>query len=287
MNNITSPRKKDQFNSEIIDLAQSTNSTLSHESNNNPVESESSVCDVNSCSYASHTSKTNGFHNELKSSTDSRKAAPETYRLELIFGAMMGGKSSELIRRLKVKSLYKKILAVNTKKDNRYGDEGIITHDNRVMQAIRVSNLNELLVMSEYVEADVIGIDEGNFFPEIYDFIVNQLETTGKTFIIAALNGDKDKNPFGTINKLLGHAEKIDFYPALCKRCGDGTQASFSAALEQFEGQEKVGGSTTYEAVCRRHYDIITLNQKKSITVEIRTPTYENHNGDLKTYTGC
>jgi thymidine kinase len=187
----------------------------------------------------------------------------EDYRLELIFGVMTAGKSTELMRRLKIRSIYKKILAVNTKKDTRYGNSGIVTHDGLTMESVRVGDLNELLDMKEYEDANVVGIDEGNFYPEIATFIIQQLEVTNKTFIIAGLNGDKDKNFFGTLHELIPHAEKIEFLKAVCKRCADGTEASFSINLVKFEGQEKVGGSDIYEAVCRQHYSQIRLEQSR------------------------
>lgn len=185
----------------------------------------------------------------------------EDYRLELIFGVMTGGKSTELMRRLKIRSIYKKTLAVNTTKDTRYGNSGIITHDGLVMESVRVGKLDELLSIPEYIRAQVVGIDEGNFYPEIATFIVRQLMTTSKTFIVAGLSGDKNKNLFGALHELIPHAEKIDFLKAVCKRCANGTEASFTIDHVKFEGQEKVGGSETYEAVCRKHYDAIRFSQ--------------------------
>jgi len=189
----------------------------------------------------------------------------ETYRLELIFGPMFSGKSSELMRRLRRYKIFRKVIAVNTKKDTRYGDQGIITHDTQTMHSIRVNSLRDLLENQEYQNADVIGIDEGNFFPEIATFIVDQLEKTNKTFIIAGLDSDKDKRFFGTLHELIPHAEKKDFMRALCKRCGDGTEASFSIDLVVFEGQEKAGGSEIYQAVCRHHYNQIRHEQSLGI----------------------
>lgn len=187
----------------------------------------------------------------------------EIYRLELILGPMWSGKTSELIRRLRNKSIYKKILAVNTRKDNRYGSDGVITHDGLAMttRCLRVDSLYELRTMKDYIESEVVGIDEGNFFPEIEKFVVEELELTSKTFIVAGLNGDKDRQFFGKIHELIPHAERIDFLTALCKQCADGTEASFSIELEKFEGQEKVGGTGIYEAVCRKHYSQMRYSQ--------------------------
>lgn len=188
-------------------------------------------------------------------------ALPETYRLELILGPVRSGKSTELCRRIKIRSLYKKVVGVNTKEDTRYGDSGIITHDGLRYPCLRVSNLQELLSNPQYQEAQVVGIDEGNFFPEIFDFVSQQLEVGDKTFIISGLNGDKDKKFFGSLHHLIPHADKIDMLRALCKRCGNGTEAAFSINLEHFDGQKKVGGAEMFDAVCRKHYNDVRYLQ--------------------------
>lgn len=182
-------------------------------------------------------------------------------RLELILGPMNSGKSTELGRRLRIKSLYREVVAVNTTKDVRYGSEGIVTHDGTIISCIRVDSLDALRTMPAYRKAHVVAIDEGNFFPEIAQFVTSELKLTNKTFLISGLSGDKDKNFFGTLHELIPHAEKKDFLYAICKRCGNGNRAPFSIDHVRFEGQEKVGGSETYEAVCRKHYDAIRFSQ--------------------------
>ena len=48
-----------------------------------------------------------------------------------------------------------------------------------------------------------------------------------KNVIVAGLDGDFKRNPFGDILKLIPHAEKVSKLSALCTICGDGTKASF------------------------------------------------------------
>lgn len=182
-------------------------------------------------------------------------------RLELILGCMGSGKSTEIRRRLTIRSLYKTVMAVSTTQDTRYGNEGIITHDGITTPCTRVEKLADLLKLQEYHDAEVIGIDEGNFFEEIYTFVVEQLEATNKTFIVSGLNGDKDRKFFGNLHELIPEADDITHLKAICKRCGDGTNAPFSIDLVRFEGTVKVGGSETYESVCRKHYSQIRFSQ--------------------------
>lgn len=209
-------------------------------------------------------------------STNNIKRNAEKYRLELILGPMTGGKTTELGRRMRVKSVYKRTLVVNTKKDVRFGDDGAITHDGHHIKAVRVDSLSDLLETDVYKEAEVVGIDEGQFFPEINEFIRFQLKKTTKTFIVAALSGDKDMQLFGNVYKLIPCASSIDVKRAVCKRCGDGTEASFTAALIPFSGQEKVGGTDIYEAVCREHYDEIQRENIKRSTGSMSNSSSED-----------
>jgi thymidine kinase len=181
----------------------------------------------------------------------------EKIRLELILGNMFAGKSSEGMRRATMRSFYQKVLLVNTVDDTRYSDTGIVTHDLRKMDAIRVKVLEELLSKEEYHNADAVIIDEGNFFPDISKFIRGQLKSTNKTFIVIGLNGDMNEKLFGKIHKLLPLADDITLLHAICKRCGDGTRATRTAPLIKFSGQKNVGGEGKYEAVCHDHYEII------------------------------
>lgn len=205
-------------------------------------------------------SANNALRNEV--SISDKPATAEKTRLELILGPMGSGKSTELSRRLQRKKLYKKVFAVSTIADTRYGDHGIITHDGLVTPCLRVKNLEDILTNAEYQKADVVGIDEANFFSDLPEFIRSQLELTNKTFIISGLDGDRHKKPFGRVLELIPDADRKDFLTALCKRCADGTEAPFTIEVIAFDGQVKVGGTDAYEAVCRKHYDFIRYCQQ-------------------------
>ena len=85
--------------------------------------------------------------------------------LSIIMGNMFSGKTSELIRRLKrLKIIGKKILVVNSAKDTRSPDEVLKTHDNVKFNCFKVYELFELINKPEFDNADIIAIDEAQFF---------------------------------------------------------------------------------------------------------------------------
>ena len=191
----------------------------------------------------------------------------ETYRLELILGPMFGGKTTELLRRVRDRSRYQpNILCVNTNNDTRYGEHGIITHDKITFPAERVKDLYDLLEFDTYKMAPVVAIDEGNHFDEIFDFVTHQLEVTKKTFIISGLQGDKDKKLFGSLHRLIPHAEELTFLKPFCTSCANGTKASFSIDVVKFCGQIKIGSDDAFKSVCRRCYGRIRMTQSVEAT---------------------
>jgi len=179
--------------------------------------------------------------------------------LELIIGPMFSGKSSELIRIAnRYKSIGKKILAVNHTINNRYETNNISTHDkNTLNDCIITDNLENIKNTNDYINAEIILIEELQFFKNAYEFIINAVDIDNKIVIAAGLNGDFKRQPFGDILKLIPHAEKITNLSALCKRCGDGTSAHFNKILkniDQNSGQIIIGSDDKFESVCRKHY---------------------------------
>ncbi len=110
--------------------------------------------------------------------------------LSIIMGNMFSGKTSELIRRLKrLKVIGKNILVVNSAKDTRSPDEVLKTHDNVKFNCLKVYDIFEVLKQVEFDEADVIAIDEAQFFPKSRRFVECCL-LVNKSVILAGLDSD-------------------------------------------------------------------------------------------------
>jgi thymidine kinase len=188
----------------------------------------------------------------------------------LIVGPMFAGKSTELIRRLTRATMGgKKVVAITYEGDTRYGHEVIATHDKRTFPAIPCGALLSSLTSSPEIEsADVVGVDEGQFFTDLLSFCLN-LEQRGKTVIVAGLDGDYRREPFGSIGALLPKCTDIVKLTALCSLCGsdapftwkrkissssssDSSSTSSSSSLLVIE----IGGSDLYSPLCSKCYFI-------------------------------
>ena len=134
---------------------------------------------------------------------------------------MFSGKSTELIRRLqRFKIARYECLIVKYANDKRYtdGDE-ISTHDKRMVPAVSSTTLNDLKSQYNIIEDyEVIGIDEGQFFPDVVEFS-EEMADLGKTVIIAALDGTYQRKGFANILDLVPLAEHVIKLTAVCMIC--------------------------------------------------------------------
>lgn len=168
-------------------------------------------------------------------------------QIQLILGPMFSGKSTELIRRLKRYQIARyPCLIVKYAKDIRYDLESIATHDQQTLKAISADKLKNLKVnLNDY---DVIGIDEGQFFPDIVEFS-EEMANKGKTVVIAALDGTFQRKAFASILELIPLSEHVVKLNAVCMTCfGDG---SFTKRISADKEVEVIGGADMYMATCR------------------------------------
>lgn len=150
-----------------------------------------------------------------------------------------------------------KHLVITAAIDTRYDLSGaaVVTHDQSRCSALGVKVLEGVQDRFEYKNAKLVIIEEGQFIPDLYAFVIRAVEEHGKEVVVVGLDGDSDRKPFGDILQLVPLADELIRLTALCKRCGDGTAALFSALVKGTkESQVCVGGADRYEPMCRKHY---------------------------------
>lgn len=176
----------------------------------------------------------------------------ETGWIEVIAGCMFSGKTEELIRRLRRAQIAKqKVKIFKPKIDTRYSDSDIVSHSELSLPSILISDINEI---TEYTkDAQVVGIDEAQFFSTDIITICNKLAGEGKRVIVAGLDQDYKGLPFEPMPQLLAIAEYITKTLAICVACGnpaDKTQRKTTSSERVI-----VGAADIYEARCRKcHY---------------------------------
>ena len=176
----------------------------------------------------------------------------DTGWIEVITGCMFSRKTEELIRRLRRAQIAKqKVKIFKPRIDARYSENSIVSHNEQSLPSILIDDIIEVLNHSD--DAQVIGIDEAQFFNESIIHICNSLASKGKRIIVAGLDQDYTGKPFEPMPQLLAIAEYITKQHAICVVCGnpaDKTQRKTSESERVI-----VGAANIYEARCRKcHY---------------------------------
>ncbi|KAG7491193.1 hypothetical protein MATL_G00000370 [Megalops atlanticus] len=191
-------------------------------------------------------------------------------QIQVIFGPMFSGKSTELMRRVRRFQIAQyNCLVIKYAKDTRYSDTGMATHDKYTMEAVSANRLRDVRKLA--LDASVIGIDEGQFFPDTVEFC-EEMANRGKTVIVAALDGTFQRKPFGNILSLVPLAESVVKLNAVCMQCFK--EAAYTKRLGEETEVEVIGGADKYHAVCRACYGGLMSNKENSAPQREETPPH-------------
>jgi thymidine kinase len=171
-------------------------------------------------------------------------------RLHVIAGCMSSGKTGELIRLLSRHRIAgDSVIIYKHEVDSRDGCKAR-SRMGTEMDAVVVSACCEI----EGDGADVVAIEEGQFFDDALVSTVRRLLRNGHMVYVTGLAQDFRGEPFGEMPTLLSLADEITLLTAICQKChGVGTRTQ-----RIIDGQPApwdsplilVGGSDCYEARC-------------------------------------
>ncbi len=102
-------------------------------------------------------------------------------------------------------------------------------------------------------EAEVVGIDEAQFFDEGLVDVCNELANRGKRVIVAGLDMDFQGIPFGPMPGLCAIAEDVTKVHAICVRCGALAHVSHRTVADG--RRVLLGEKEEYEPLCRDCYN--------------------------------
>ena len=168
--------------------------------------------------------------------------------IEVICGSMFSGKTEELLRRLKRAQFAKLEIAVfKPKIDNRYDTQKVVSHDENTITAIPVDSAKNILQLVN--QAQVVAIDEAQFFDTDLIAVCDELANAGVRVIIAGLDMDFLGKPFGVIPQILAIAEHITKVHAICIDCSAIANHSYRKTTDTT--LVKLGEKEEYKALCR------------------------------------
>ena len=166
---------------------------------------------------------------------------------------MFAGKTTDLMTSANKIAPHKKIVINHSSDSLRHSDNTFITsHDNIKIPCISMACLNTIF---EHDISNIthIFINEGQFFPDLFDIIKVLLFKYNKIIYICGLDGDYKQEPFPNCKllELIPFASTVKKLNAKCNYCKE--NAPFTKRIINSIDVFLVGGAESYQPVCITH----------------------------------
>lgn len=187
------------------------------------------------------------FHQHIENRDRAMRGA-----IEVICGSMFSGKTEELMRRVRrAKFANQRIQIFKPALDTRYDEVEVVSHDRNSISSLPVDSSASILLLA--TDVDVVGIDEAQFFDKGLIEVAQTLADAGIRVIIAGLDMDFKRVPFGPMAELCAIADTVDKIHAICVECG--RLANYSHRLVSGDAQVMLGEMKEYAPLCRLCYN--------------------------------
>lgn len=172
--------------------------------------------------------------------------------LELIIGPMFSGKTTRLMNIYdKCLGNGEKVLVINYEKDTRYHTSMLSTHDKRMIPCTFLDKIHDILDSDIVRSVDVVLINEGQFFIDIYESTLHIVDVLKKKVYVCGLDGDFKRQKFGRLLDLVPICDSIIKLNSKCNSCS--SPAIFSHRKSENKEQVLIG-SDIYIPLCRECY---------------------------------
>jgi thymidine kinase len=181
--------------------------------------------------------------------------------VHVICGCMFCGKTDEMLRLLRRFSIAgRRVILVKPRLDTRTDEAVVVSRSGAQHHALAVDGSGE--IEGVVGDADIVAIEEGQFWDERLPDVVERLADAGKQVVVTGLDRDFRGVPFGPMPRLMALADQVTKLTAICMVCGepatrtqrliDGRPAPADSPLIVIGGM----GDDRYEARCRLHHEV-------------------------------
>lgn len=181
-------------------------------------------------------------------------------KLTAVYGPMFAGKTTWIINKIReLEGKGEKCLVFKPRLDDRYGKESeLYSHSGVRGQAILVdeqkpTQMLYLWGINSKLHQTII-IDEVMFFSSQIVEVVKEMLTVDLDVIVAGLDTNYKKEPFGVMSQLISLAHEQIGLAAKCYKCGG--VALYSARLAGGVGEIVVGAAECYQPACSNCHTI-------------------------------
>jgi thymidine kinase len=181
--------------------------------------------------------------------------------VHVICGCMFCGKTDEMLRLLRRFAIAgREVVLVKPRVDTRTAEETVVSRSGAQHRAVAVETSAD--IEGVVGNADIVAIEEGQFWDMGLTEVVGRLATSGKQVLVTGLDQDYRGDPFGPMPALMALADQVTKLTAICMVCGepatrtqrliDGRPAPADSPLIMVGGM----GDEKYEARCRLHHEV-------------------------------
>jgi thymidine kinase len=182
----------------------------------------------------------------------------DSAELKIVIGPMFSGKTTAIIKQWKINKLKNiKTLVVNYSEDNRYSQTNLSSHDRVEIPCIKLSKMLEVysFIGESKERIQCILINEGQFFPDLYDVVRDLLQEKHISVFVSGLDGDYKMQKFGQILDLIPMTNSIEKLHSICYNCKG--QADFTMRCSGGSNEQKIIGThDIYKATCRECHNL-------------------------------
>jgi len=187
-------------------------------------------------------------------------AKPEA-SLKVISGGMFSGKTEMLIqqvRRFKFSPKSIEVLILKPRRDTR--SDGVLSRNTLSESAVAIDETISLMRLLDFdsetrvrlERADVVAIDEAQFFSGLVAFCKQLVYVHHKHVIVAGLTLNSKAESWGEVSQLIPHAHVHMPLTAVCRRCG--RESAIYSHCNVHKTENILIGDSEYEALCGHCY---------------------------------
>lgn len=176
-------------------------------------------------------------------------------KLTINVGGMFSGKTTELLRQGKRHLIANDtVVYIKPNIDDRYAAEEIVAHTGDCTKAL-IFGVDESILTDDVIGADVVLIDEVQFFNEKIILDIMALLFGGTTVYCSGLDLSFEMKPFMVTAKLMCFADVVNKFKAVCGVCGEDAYISAKKDGGNTETID-VGADDKYIPLCKHCYAV-------------------------------
>ena len=201
-------------------------------------------------------------------------------KLTAVYGPMFAGKTTWLLQRIQeLENKNQKCLVFKPRLDDRYGFEAQLqTHNGMTGRARLIDEQDPHAILrtweNEGETHETVIIDEVIFFAPTIRETVKELLARGVAVVVAGLDTDYRRRPFGVMPQLIKIADERVELRSKCYKCS--AEAKYSVRLAGVAGKIVVGASDKYQPACGKCHTVFEDEMLKNIVFPVRPSGRDN-----------